>query len=89
MKKHILVKVTKEHIKKGLQGNCSRCPIALALRDVTGSDCVVGGITATLKDLGICYVYYLSEPARNFVYNFDKDRKVKPATFRIKLHDTN
>ncbi|QEM41504.1 hypothetical protein SEA_FORZA_34 [Gordonia phage Forza] len=72
------VKVTQEHINKGQQSDCGRCPIALAVLELLGADnyfVSVGatGIALTSKVNGDHHYAMFKMPyeAQKFVFAFD------------------
>lgn len=82
--KQIKVRVTRKHIKGGVQKNCARCPIALALRDVFPE----GSVSVSKVDGTVGETHFsLSARAQKFIAAFDSGRKVKPATFIFKIDD--
>ena len=79
----MLVTITQEDIDQGERRNSHYCPIALALRRITGSYRVRVGYWASVDE-----VYYkLSERASNWIVNFDEQRAVGPTVFRLTLRD--
>lgn len=88
MNKKILVKVEQKHINLGLRGNCSSCPIALAIKEINQSKFVSIGY----KDASIyflerddTYTFDLPRAARRFINRFDKDVYVKAKPFNFYL----
>ena len=72
------VKVTQEHINKGLKGSSCYCPIALAI----GPNCVVqySHITIGNKE------YRTPQAVFEFLHAFDNGLPVKP--FEFELNDS-
>ena len=85
-----LVKVTEDHIVRGVQKSASRCPVALALLD-----CGYDLATVTEKDItaspvhGVWYWGPTPPEAAEFVAQFDADtRAVGPMRFHCNLRRT-
>ena len=78
----MLIKVTQEHIDSGVRGDCSKCPIALAISEQVNNRVGVskGGII-------IPYLYetFLETPplAREFIEKFDAGKEVEPFVFNL------
>ena len=76
----IVVKVTKEDIRKGRPGMWHMCPIALALNRATGKEWTVDGRGAENKDGGRVI---LPQNARDFIGRFDQVAEGNPFEFSI------
>ena len=83
------IQVTKEDIEKGERGSCEWCPVALAIQRTYGKDKLV---TVDVDSMGIWQDnreqhYQLPQIARDFIHDFDNDRKVAeglgPFSFKI------
>ena len=83
------IQVTKEDIEKGEKGSCEWCPVALAIQRTYGKDKLV---TVDVDSMGIWLDnreqhYQLPQIARDFIDDFDNDRKVaegfRPFSFKI------
>ena len=89
------IQVTNNDIKKGEQGSCEWCPVALAIQRTydlkNGKDKMV---TVDEDGVGIWQDsveqhYQLPQIARDFIHDFDNDRKVaqeeglRPFSFKI------
>lgn len=86
----ITVRVTDADIRDGEQGECKRCPIALAITrrlsdraDVKVSNRLVR--FWDLRDLAFEQVEVLPEPARRFIYIFDLDGSAEPFAFPLQV----
>jgi hypothetical protein len=78
------VKVTEEHIRCGKPGEHAQCPIALAIREQYGFECVsIGSTVATLRQGSVQANYALPSEATRFIINFDKGRTVSPMEFEL------
>lgn len=79
------ISVTKEDIKKGNQGHCRDCPIALAASRAFGVDVLVRSRYVAVDAVpgGRNAIYSLPENARNFINNFDNGRPVRPFRFEL------
>ena len=77
------IQVTKEHIQKGTRFDGSKCPIALACKDVRLMAPNIGyvGISIKFKEKRL----YFSTPKRvyKFIKRFDFNQKVKPFSFNL------
>lgn len=83
----MIITVTQKHIDEGLIADCSRCPVALAIREVfpyvdeiliRSTDVWLGkGENLIVKELPI--------GVRFFIRNFDNDKDVKPFSFELTL----
>lgn len=82
----MLIRVTKEHIRKGRKHICSACPIALALKGSGFPNAFVGsGYWAVSKKAAQNKEDSpLPTIAVNFIDKFDSGEEVKPFTFRIR-----
>lgn len=85
------IQVTKEHIEKGREQSCRRCPIALALAEQLNCGVMVNNshveiyksrsvIPSELKELVL-----LPKTARRFVARFDNGVSVKPFEFEFEI----
>jgi hypothetical protein len=77
------VEVTQDDIDNGKRMDGAYCPIALALRRLTGKRCSVSAYRA-----GINYAFgpdhfHLPKEAQQFVLDFDDDRPVVPLSFEL------
>jgi hypothetical protein len=80
----MLVKVTENHIKKGVRKKADRCPIALALKDKGFWDVSVNGLlVSAVTPSGKIVKKVTSLPMDNFIHNFDSGNPVKPISFRM------
>ena len=75
------IKVTQEHIDKGIRGKCRLCPIALAIKDEIGKIVMVNVFDVDIDG----QVIRLPTTAFDFVQRFDADLKVSPFTFELEL----
>ncbi len=64
------LKVTAEHIKKGVPADTCNCPIALAIKDLCGPDTWVNVGSATLEVRGKAFID-LPPEAMKFIHDFD------------------
>lgn len=79
----ITVKVTQEHIDRGIPADCESCPVALALRDASPGPWSVGAYNAD---------YMLSErrirlplTVTEWIYRFDGGYGGSPITFQLEV----
>ena len=76
------IEVTAEDIEKGNQGNCWRCPVALALMRAFQTNRVsVTGPYAQIKGER----FDLPNKVQRFISSFDKGTDVTPFTFQLPL----
>ena len=73
------IEVTADDIAKGMKSNCYQCPIALAIRRVTGDVFVGRWIVVNGKRFD--KIKSVSE----FIANFDDGRPVEPFSFHLPL----
>lgn len=89
--KQLHIKVTQQHIERGIAVNCRECPIALAVRDAIPNiyNTVVSvSITIYSPDHHLLGVYTLTDEAMNFISEFDKGALVvEPFEFIAKLKE--
>jgi len=78
----MLVQVTAEHVKRGIRGSYSGCPIALAVRDL-GYEYVSArwSVCRVSKALPKIIEYDMPREARVFVEHFDSGKPVQPIQF--------
>jgi hypothetical protein len=90
----MLVQITEKHIADGLGTNCIRCPLALALKDATGSDYSVNGYQYTKinkhyneRNYSLDYSTRknLPQDIRNWIADFDAGRPVVPIEFEMEI----
>jgi hypothetical protein len=78
----VRVQETQDHIDRGRPGKMCDCPIALAVKELTGSESVIVtwcGITTADQNCDIPIA------AKNFIKLFDLGEKVQPFDFEIDL----
>jgi hypothetical protein len=82
----VKIKVTQEHIDKGIRCSPYSCPIALAVEDYDSSIKFSVGVSKIniYGDVSEpCKQYRLPEEAREFVDKFDHDFIVEPFEFEL------
>lgn len=77
----MLIRVTQKDIKKGVRGNCTLCPIALAIQRLVGLIAVVDGATVHLPFLG--WECHLPGITRAKLRLFDKGMGMLPFSFEF------
>ena len=79
------VKVTQEHINRGIRANTNQCPIALALRDIFQiKSPKYRDISVDSYTIKVYRVYFsITKRAKTFMNKFDQNQEVKPITFRF------
>ena len=83
-----LIKVTQEYIDKGKLGSIQYCPIALAVKDQTDSNCSVFDDHLNIySNFGRPGCYWLPTRARKFINRFDDRKPVKPFNFYLNEDD--
>ena len=80
-----LIKVKKEHIKKGKLGTICSCPIALAIEDAlfTNVQIYFQKGRACFPFTGTPFSFNLPSRVKRFVARFDKRRSVRPFNFYL------
>jgi len=76
------VKVTQNHISKGVPGSRCLCPIALALKDMGCNYVNVSYVTEYIKD-GKFTRTFVPRLALDFMIAFDANGVVEPLEFEI------
>lgn len=75
------IKVTADHIARGLHDNCYSCPIALAVIDAGGS-----GVMVELQRVSTVHSRFdLPPEAQEWVSRFDDHKPVQPFSFEADL----
>lgn len=76
------IQVTQKDILSGIAGDCSACPVALALFRATGADIKVGP-----EEIAVGHSTYISPlVVRDFVDAFDARKMVWPFTFELPIN---
>jgi hypothetical protein len=82
------IKVTKEHISRGVCGDSRNCPVALAVKELMPKhkawEVRVGSTNVRLT-LSIRRRYPIPLLAERFIRRFDRGVEVRPITFVIEL----
>lgn len=78
----MLIKVTAKDIKEGVAGNCSLCPVALALKRASGQDLVKAG--SMYIEVGNNSFQTPPEASR-FMFRFDTRLSPLPFTFELDI----
>ena len=81
----MIIKVTQSHIDKGVKWDCCLCPVALAIIENHYPECyvVVGASDICIS----CFEkkdykrFFTTKKLKQFIYDFDKGKLVKPTTF--------
>lgn len=73
------IEVTQEDIKAGRKTECTRCPIALAIKRKVGYTMSVGTRVCGSLD----NEFQLPKIAQDFISNFDHGNPVEPFTFEL------
>lgn len=77
----MIVSVTQEHIDQGVRGDCSKCAIALAIKDIPEFKNeqveVDGGIHIGGQ------AYYMPDRAIDFITRYDAGLRCVPFTFEL------
>jgi hypothetical protein len=85
----VRIKVTQDDIKQGARDDCIRCPVALALNRACPGR---GRVTVDNDSFYFDWeseVYVLPKKARDFIFDFDIGRAVRPIAFDIFVEATN
>lgn len=84
MDEAIEISVLARHVHYGVRGNCTRCPIALAIIDAGYAHPYVGSnIEFQSKTSSAVFAYHIPKEVSNFMMDFDRTGKGKPFTFRL------
>lgn len=83
----IHVKVTQEHIDKGIPSDLCNCPIALAMKDNFTFVEINGNVRCAKNET--IYRGLLGPITLKFIKDFDNGREVKPFEFDIELYKVN
>ena len=78
--------ITQEDIDQGKQNNCKECPIALSYKRETGHECSVYSLFTSavhIRDHFTQESFYCDKYAKQFVWQFDKNRDVKPINLSV------
>lgn len=73
------IKVTRKHIRKGKRGLSFRCPVALALKEKTKVEWMVGLRYANSR----VKLFDLPPVAVDFIRDFDDGKRVEPFSFEL------
>lgn len=76
------IKITQDHIDKGLKRDCHSCPIAWAITEVRHQSYVQVGTNDVRID---AQVYQLPAKVSRFISNFDDGQPVKPFAFNLEI----
>jgi hypothetical protein len=90
----IKVNVTEEHIRRGKKGECSLCPIALALQDQVPYSMVSVGCNKMTyypdpELRGHWMVAETPEKVSEAILDFDADGKMTPFSFTVTFEKVN
>lgn len=77
------IRVTKQHIAKGLAHKCTSCPIALAMTDAGLSDVSVGSYDATYFRDGCFFRVQFPIAISNRIEQFDLGYEIEPFSFEL------
>ena len=81
----ITIKVTQEHINKGIKNICNKCPVALALNEyfnISSASVSHNYLSVVMKNW-IARRWSTPETVSKFIKNFDTDNVVTPFEFNI------
>lgn len=86
------IKVTQEHISRGVRGRCHSCPIALAVREHGYQTPFVGVRNIYPYGVDMCgnfnlpfKIAHMPQTAVDFARNFDYGRQVEPFEFEVEI----
>ncbi len=81
------IKVTEDHIRRGVRGENTCCPIALAIQEATGNqEWHVGGL-ACWRTSNFDKNVELPIEATKFISRFDVNKSVQPFEFDIAIDE--
>ena len=78
------VTVTEDHIARGERGQCSSCPLALAVLDATGLTPSVSLRRVLIPGMSGDWIF-LPDKAIRFRERFDDGKKVTPFSFTLEV----
>ena len=93
---NVTIDVTETNLRDGIDCDCHKCPIALALMDVLTPDCKVSVLTNKVyiehtdnihKTLPNIHVVALPVEARQFIKHYDGGYDFQPFTFNLEIPD--
>ena len=91
MKSAKIIRVTGEHIAKGIRNDVYSCPIALALKEQLGGEpCAaydriyLGSTESRLARRGKLFQWHMPRSGRRFMHRFDSGKPVKPFNFILR-----
>lgn len=76
----MIIKVTQEHIDRGVRRSIRACPISLAIKGLFPNREPYVGCHTLLVDNK---AYQATDEIKDFVTKFDNGKKVRPTTFKI------
>lgn len=79
----ITIRVTQDHIDRGMEGNINLCPIAQAIRACTEYPYAWVGSIKWYTSVG-GESMMLPRKARRFIKRFDAGKPVKPFSFKLR-----
>jgi hypothetical protein len=78
------IEVKKSHIRRGRQGDCLRCPVALAVEEATKEYVAAfPGYLQFGEEWRNRVDFRVPKKVRTFIIRFDGEQKVKPFSFVI------
>lgn len=81
----MIIRVTQEHINKGVRGSCRNCPVALAMEDAGIYKPRVGiDLSGTINDEK--YRWFLPKEVARFMHEFD-NLTMNEAPFEFEIPD--
>jgi hypothetical protein len=81
---NLKLKVTQDHINRGVRNNCWHCPIALAFKEL-GLSTTVGRTEVCYEDIDSFYTLPLPAEATQFTFNFDAGFAVQPFECEVEI----
>jgi hypothetical protein len=82
-KTEVIVNVTASHIKRGVSGDSSSCPVALALRGKKYTFISVNDEIEFVNRSGSIVTVPSPKSVAKFIDRFDDGKKVKPFSFKL------
>lgn len=82
------VHITQAHIDRGVIGNCTRCPIALGLKETFPAleiDVAFSAVHITTPECDHYRYTTLHSSAKKFIVDFDDGKPVKPFSFPFEV----
>jgi hypothetical protein len=87
MSKPVTIEVTQRDISRGVPADCSKCPVALAVRRATKIRKIAADTSGLFRIAPYTEFarFTAKHPARKFIKDFDAGEPVEPFSFEVEL----